>query len=436
MVRADLRVVDGGTKTYVRVQGTTGWLFTHRDGDQTLLPVDATAAAAKVQALSTSPGESRELRFSVADVRAVAASLGLREIQYNEQSRVIAFLKDGDDGVRARINVYYTTGTVGTALEHPSQGSTQLFRRGCNLQEVKAIMSNPRVHTNKGYKRRRVDNHADICSDSTMSEEFALRRGLREMDAELAKLAESRGKILEHLNEMEGATRASALAQAKVEAERLSAQAKQELQRARGKNYDFSLVHGSVVENMWDDNVKCVAMGGDSATLLLYDGGDYAYTAGLCTNLFNKLHHRGRNQPKPTYVAMGSMNRYYVRFENGKSEWVGPDGLADAINSSTSTTPSCVAFGEDWETYFVIFDDGSWSYDWDDIPSDIAGKLKSGVGFDFVSLGPAGEYFVQFKDLSRWGGMDGDGMAKVKKVRKRITSLHFGANNSWLVRYN
>ena len=59
------------------------------------------------------------------DVRRLARQAGLQEVQFNDTSRVIAFISDDN----VRFNVYYTTGTVGTYLLHPRQGKTQLFRR-------------------------------------------------------------------------------------------------------------------------------------------------------------------------------------------------------------------------------------------------------------------------------------------------------------------
>lgn len=38
-------------------------------------------------------------------------------------------------------------GTVGTCLDHPSKGKTQLFRRNQTLQDVYRILKCPRVHT-------------------------------------------------------------------------------------------------------------------------------------------------------------------------------------------------------------------------------------------------------------------------------------------------
>lgn len=51
-----------------------------------------------------------------------------------------------------RINIFWTTGTVGTCLDHPRQGKTQLFRRHVDLSTLREIFKNPRVHT--GYYTR------------------------------------------------------------------------------------------------------------------------------------------------------------------------------------------------------------------------------------------------------------------------------------------
>ena len=72
-----------------------------------------------------------------------------REVSINARSRLVSFCR-GD----VRINVYYTTGTVGTCLKHPYHAiGTQLFRRNVTATELAAIFENPRVHTGKGYFR-------------------------------------------------------------------------------------------------------------------------------------------------------------------------------------------------------------------------------------------------------------------------------------------
>jgi hypothetical protein len=108
--------------------------------------------------------------LALEEVRSLAASHGYKEIQHNATSHVIIFR---DNGGGMQVNVYYTTGTVGTCLNHPKQGKTQLFRRGVHTVEVlspktqlfrrgvhtvedlSTIFQNPRVHTGTGYKLRK-----------------------------------------------------------------------------------------------------------------------------------------------------------------------------------------------------------------------------------------------------------------------------------------
>mmetsp|Transcript_7050 Transcript_7050/g.16314 ORF Transcript_7050/g.16314 Transcript_7050/m.16314 type:complete len:190 (+) Transcript_7050:128-697(+) len=50
-----------------------------------------------------------------------------------------------------RLNFWLTTGTVGSYLEHPRQGKTQLFRRHVTMSEASEVFNNPRKHTGRGY---------------------------------------------------------------------------------------------------------------------------------------------------------------------------------------------------------------------------------------------------------------------------------------------
>ena len=94
-------------------------------------------------------------------------SEGHEEIYFNETSKVVSFARSGNG---QRINVYWTTGTVGTCLNHPRQGKTQLFRRKVDVTLLREIFRDPRVHTGSGYhrveqqdqssnKRLRIDNN-------------------------------------------------------------------------------------------------------------------------------------------------------------------------------------------------------------------------------------------------------------------------------------
>lgn len=163
------------------------------------------------------------MALRVADIRRLAREAGLVEVQFCERNRVIAFRKPpggvlldvpkGDPhgseesiraqrGEGARINVWYTTGTVGTYLEHPKAGKSQLFRRNVNLSLLEKIFKYPRVHTRRGYKlaRNRPDGHltnddASICAVSSESAESSSTipgedsRDINEENAARASLA-------------------------------------------------------------------------------------------------------------------------------------------------------------------------------------------------------------------------------------------------------
>ena len=83
------------------------------------------------------------------DIVELALAYGWESRGHNPDNSMLSFFKED-----MRINVYYTTMTVGTCLDHPRQGRTQLFRRNLTLEDVERIFHNPRAHTNKGYHKR------------------------------------------------------------------------------------------------------------------------------------------------------------------------------------------------------------------------------------------------------------------------------------------
>lgn len=60
------------------------------------------------------------------------------------------FEKDG-----VKLDWFFTTATIKTSLDHPTQGKTQLFRKNVDPQQFREILMNPRTHTDKGYQRKR-----------------------------------------------------------------------------------------------------------------------------------------------------------------------------------------------------------------------------------------------------------------------------------------
>ncbi len=74
-----------------------------------------------------------------------------QQVAFQEKDKLISFTKTDEKKQVIRLNVYYTTQTVGTALSHPYKGKTQLFRKDVSIKELEELFKNPRKHTGKGY---------------------------------------------------------------------------------------------------------------------------------------------------------------------------------------------------------------------------------------------------------------------------------------------
>jgi cold shock CspA family protein len=66
-----------------------------------------------------------------------------------------------------RLNFWLSTGTVGSYLDHPRQGKSQLFRREITMNAADALFENPRQHTGVGYHRR--GGMCDTRGDGTVT---------------------------------------------------------------------------------------------------------------------------------------------------------------------------------------------------------------------------------------------------------------------------
>ena len=58
------------------------------------------------------------------------------------------------------LTFWLSTGTVGSYLNHPVQGKTQLFRRSITHSEAEQLFKQPRTHTGKGYQKRKRGEQA------------------------------------------------------------------------------------------------------------------------------------------------------------------------------------------------------------------------------------------------------------------------------------
>ena len=434
VVWADRKVKSGGT-TFVRVQGTTGWLFTSRDGQQTLQPLHPAGLPP-----STSSSNIAKEALPITAVRQLAAEHKLQELAHNEASRVISFLTRpaGGDALSFLINVCYTTGTVGTCMEHPRRGKTQLMRRNCTLPQLREIMANPRVHTGKGYyKRRRKDTAEQSLNgrpalDFPQSEEMELRHELAGLDKEMANIEKKRRAVLQRLQV--------------CDAERAAAAAAEVQAYLRGKLTKFRLSDGDYHEELRKmqglNSARSIALG--EGYFVQLSGGGSCYW-GVPKQLYNAVNGRQKSLPKPEYVVIGTGDRFYIRFADGSSRWEGEDDdFSEAIHDSDSDVDK-VAFGSDGDQnsyWFILFRDGSAEWH-PDLPADLVECVLQEDCADVrdVTLGPDGQWFLIWEDMD-WASSGlfyslCDAVNTLQDQGREIRQLLFGCTpRDWLIRYS
>eukprot|EP00944_MAST-04C_sp_MAST-4C-sp1_P011908 g11908.t1 len=331
-------------------------------------------------------------------VRKKAREADAIEIAFKPQEKLVSFRPASNGDVR--INVYYTTGTVGTCINHPRQGRTQLFRRNVTIKMLVDILSNPRVHTGAGYQRKR----------SADDEQSALQNHLKRLKEE----AETIQIILEESKLKEKREREERERKEREERERKEREEREEREREererkererkerdkRGTGAVWVLDHSNHVQKCFSADCTCVATNGDS-TIFLYENGTWAFTGGLPKFLHKKINGRQVQLPSPEYVSLGTDNRYYIRFADGKSEFVAPDKMNKAIDNNTSGV-KIVSFGADWDDFIVIFNDGA--YNSHGVPSKVLNCINSNRNntVEHVAIGPNGSYYLELSNGRVW----------------------------------
>ena len=68
-----------------------------------------------------------------------------------------------------QLNIWCTRGTVGSYLNHPRRGKSQLFRRDIDdYRELREVLDNPRVHGYGGYTRRAPAQAPPVLAERTV----------------------------------------------------------------------------------------------------------------------------------------------------------------------------------------------------------------------------------------------------------------------------
>ena len=91
-----------------------------------------------------------------------------------------------------------------------------------------------------------------------------------------------------------------------------------------------------------DKLVKGVATNG-KGTVFLYGNGGVAYTPSIPRALYQKLRQLRNSSfsARPSYISLGTRDRYFVAFNDGTSDWKGPKALDKILKrcANSAQTP-------------------------------------------------------------------------------------------------
>jgi hypothetical protein len=401
----------------------------------------------KQQGLKLNPGAVRERASSIRGCKEVVA----------QGEYVISFLvgldQVGDPDGLARVNIFVDSGTAGTSRVMGGK-LRQTFRRNVtSLDVVERLLRRPEklLTIDEGL----IGLHDDDGHDEKQACPKSLKKELELADVGLCILQGERQKLQKHLDSL---SQTQVPTPHSVDSNSIddddAANSDSSEESLLGMEFQFSLPADVMIQvdqclrdiTKMDKLVKGAATNG-KGTVFLYGNGGVAYTPSIPRALYQKLRQL-RNSTfltRPSYVALGTRDRYFVAFNDGTADWKGPKALDKCLKKliQKKQQPRSVSFGSNYDTFFVVFHDGSWQYQGRGIPQSLEEKLASRddrADLNIVNLGPSGEWFLKAKNGRMWWSGISDELDKV--ITKLLNSgnfLHnvdFGSDKSYFVSYD
>ena len=349
---------------------------------------------------------------------------GCAEIPLARHPTTVSFLLSSPP---CRLTVYCETGTV--AVAHAVKDANdrtcvrQVFRRNVtSLDVISGFLRHPPAITT-------IDS--SILVETTPLD--PVRSSLELIEVGVAILHGEREKLQQHLEALEPASEDSKAS-------------------PEGMEFQFSLPADPMkhVDQCLRDIagmgrlVKGVSTNGKGA-VFLYGNGGVAYTPNIPRALYHKLSQLRKTKDRssrPSYVSLGTRDRFFVAFHDGTVAFKGPKGLDKELRKARKT-PASVAFGTSYDTFFVVFEDGSWIYQGKGIPEELEEKLSAREDrpdLRCVNLGPSGEWFMRARNGRLWwGGISDEMDESITALLDNghfLNFLDFGEDGSYFISYD
>jgi len=377
-------------------------------------------------------------------VRKRAASIqGCREVP--SESPVLCSFLVGFDGERdaeklARVNIFVDTGTVATCRILQGEVRHTFRRNVSSLDTIERLLRDPPTLTT-------IDDHLVGLSDSPSSsstQRLSVKAQLDLADVGLAILHGEKEKLELHLESLDDQQSTPVSSASKSENSESSC-------ALSGTEFQFSLEPKAMkqvdkclseIQSM-GKLVRTVATNG-KGSVFLYGNGGVAYTPHIPRALYQKLSQLRKSafDRRPSYVSLGTRDRFFVSFYDETFSFKGPKGL-DRELKKVSHPPQCVSFGSTYDTFFVVFQDGSWTYEGKGIPIDLQEKLdarREKGDLKVCNLGPEGEWYLRARNGRMWwGGVSADLDAAVQDLLDtghKVNFIDFGEDCSYFLSYD
>lgn len=330
----------------------------------------------------------------------------------------------------ARITIYCDTGTVTTGRVL-SGCIRHTFRKNVtSLDVVERCLRHP-------TELPAIDWH--LVGQEEEEQTMLVSKNLELVDVGMAILRGEREKLVQHAHALESVNVSKKVADVATAA-------------ATGMEFQFSLAAGPMKHvdqclndiNQMGKLVRGVATNG-VGTVFLYGNGGVAYTPNIPRALYHRLSQLRTSKlhaSRPSYVSLGTKDRYFVAFHDGTFSCKGPKGLDRELKKLTKP-PLSVAFGSSYDAFFIVYYDGSYKYQGRGIPRDLEEKLlarKERPELACVNMGPSGEWFLRSQcGRVGWGGVSEEMDEAIQALLDDgnfLKFLDFGENGSYFVSYD
>ena len=343
----------------------------------------------------------------------------------------------------ARVTIFCETGTVATGRVMLGAVRHTFRKNVSSLDVVERALRTPDAPLSIQWN---LVGPEDDGKPVPLETQRSPVKNIELVDMSVAILRGEREKLAQHAANLEATSTSKTTATTPTSPKSPASASKTSME------FQFSLAAGPMKHvdqclsdiNKMGKLVRGVSTNG-AGTVFLYGNGGVAYTPNIPRALYHRLsqlRHSKSHASRPSYVSLGTRERFFVAFYDGTFSYKGPKTLDRELRKITKP-PKSVAFGTNYDTFFLVFHDGTFKTQGRGIPVDLETKLNARDDpplLACVNLGPSGEWFLRSQDgRVGWGGgseeMD-EAIQELLDGGHYVNFLDFGESGSYFVSYD